>query len=64
MCPPRLIRHSLVPVAEKAEVHPAELGIRTRVDHHLLYSGLLVVSCVARRGWLRGGGRTAQRLWP
>jgi len=64
MCPPRLIRHSLVPVTEKAKVHPAELGIRARVDHHLLYNGLLVVPCVARRRWLRGGGRTAQRLRP
>lgn len=50
------------PVAEKIEMYPAELGIRARVDHPVLYNGLLVVPRVARRGWLRGCGRTTQRL--
>lgn len=64
MCPPRFNLFTLVPVAEKVEMYPAELGIRARVDHPLLYNGLFVISRMARRRWLRGSGRTAERLRP
>jgi len=64
MCPPRLIHHSLIPVAEKVEMYPTKLGIRARLDHPLLYNGLLVVPRVARRRWLRRSGHATQRLRP